>query len=164
MVDYVDTSDVRSGALQKTAPLLVFAFTTSMLISALLLFFVQPMFAKMVLPMLGGSPGVWNTAMVFFQAVLLGGYLYAHILTKLFNFRTQIIIHGLVMTASLIFLPIAIPAGWEVPVDGTPVFWLIALFAAALGLPFFALSANAPLMQKWFSYTDHKKASDPYFL
>ena len=164
MVDYVDTSGVRSGALQKTATLLVFAFTTSMLISALLLFFVQPMFAKIVLPMLGGSPGVWNTAMVFFQAVLLGGYLYAHILTKLFSFRMQIIIHGLVMTASLIFLPIAIPAGWEVPVDGTPVFWLIALFAAALGLPFFALSANAPLMQKWFSYTDHKKASDPYFL
>ncbi len=135
-----------------------------MLISALLLFFVQPMFTKMVLPLLGGSSGVWNTAMVFFQTVLLGGYLYAHLLTKFFKFRTQIIIHGLVLLVSIVFLPIAVPQAWAQPAAGTPVFWLIGLFTVVLGMPFFALSANAPLMQKWFSYTSHEKAHDPYFL
>ena len=162
MVDYVDYSAGKIAS--KSSQLIVFAFTTSMLISALLLFFVQPMFTKMVLPLLGGSSGVWNTAMVFFQTVLLGGYLYAHLLTRFFKFKTQIIIHGLVMLVSIIFLPIAVPSEWAQPVAGTPVLWLIGLFTVVLGMPFFALSANAPLMQKWFSYTSHEKADDPYFL
>lgn len=164
MVDYTDLTENKITGFSKSAPLLVFAFTSSMLISALLLFFVQPMFTKMVLPMLGGSSGVWNTAMVFFQTVLLGGYLYAHFLTKYFKFRTQIIIHGMVMLLSIVFLPIAVPQEWAQPASGTPVLWLIGLFTVVLGMPFFALSANAPLMQKWFSYTSHEKADDPYFL
>lgn len=139
-------------------------FTLSMLVSALLLFFVQPMFAKMALPLLGGSSGVWNTAMVFFQAVLLGGYLYAHLLSKYFPFRIQVLLHGLVMASAMFILPIAIPQGWEVPQSGTPTIWLLGLFGAALGAPFFALSANAPLLQKWFSYTNHRASGDPYFL
>lgn len=162
MVDYVDYAADKDKP--SSTQLIVFAFTTSMLLSALLLFFVQPMFTKMVLPLLGGSSGVWNTAMVFFQAVLLGGYLYAHLLTKFFKFKTQILIHGLIMLYSIIFLPIAVPTDWAQPATGTPVFWVIGLFTVALGMPFFALSANAPLMQKWFSYTFHKKADDPYFL
>lgn len=162
MVDYVDYAADKDKS--SSTQLIVFAFTTSMLLSALLLFFVQPMFTKMVLPLLGGSSGVWNTAMVFFQAVLLGGYLYAHLLTKFFKFKTQILIHGLIMLYSIIFLPIAVPTDWAQPATGTPVFWVIGLFTVALGMPFFALSANAPLMQKWFSYTFHKKADDPYFL
>jgi hypothetical protein len=168
MVDYTDFSQQeqsqKPSRLAQSAPLLVFAFTSSMLVSALLLFFVQPMFTKMVLPLLGGSSGVWNTAMVFFQTVLLGGYLYAHLLTKYFRFKTQIMIHGLVMATSILFLPIAVPQEWAQPVAGTPIFWLIGLFTVVLGMPFFALSANAPLMQKWFSYTSHEKADDPYFL
>lgn len=164
MVDYVNLEAGKTKSLSKSAPLLVFAFTTSMLISALLLFFVQPMFTKMVLPLLGGSSGVWNTAMVFFQTVLLGGYLYAHLLTKFFRFQTQIAIHGFVMLVSILFLPIAVPQEWAQPVAGTPVIWLIGLFTFVLGMSFFALSANAPLMQKWFSYTSHEKADDPYFL
>ena len=164
MVDNVDYTVEKQQSLVRSAPLLVFAFTTSMLISALLLFFVQPMFTKMVLPLLGGSSGVWNTAMVFFQTVLLGGYLYAHLLTRFFKFKTQIAIHGLVLLSSIMFLPIAVPNEWAQPVAGTPVLWLIGLFTVVLGLPFFALSANAPLMQKWFSYTSHEKADDPYFL
>jgi len=158
------TSEGRTVLVSSSAQLLVFVFTTSMLISALLLFLVQPMFTKIVLPLLGGSSGVWNTAMVFFQAMLLGGYLYAHVLTRIFAFRNQIMVHGLVMLTSLVFLPIAIPQEWAQPVAGTPVFWLIGLFTVAVGMPFFALSANAPLMQKWFSYTAHEKSSDPYFL
>ena len=164
MVDYVDLDADKTKPLSRSAPLLVFAFTTSMLISALLLFFVQPMFTKMVLPLLGGSSGVWNTAMVFFQAVLLGGYLYAHLLTRFFKFHTQITIHGLVMLSSILFLPISVPQEWAQPTAGTPVIWLIGLFTVVLGMPFFALSANAPLLQKWFSYTSHSKAHDPYFL
>ena len=171
MADYVDVSENNSvidnqDALRtrQSGALLAFAFTASMLISALLLFFIQPMFAKMALPMLGGSSGVWNTAMVFFQAVLLGGYLYAHLLSKFFRFYNQVLIHGMVMVASIVFLPIAVPLGWEVPQSGTPTLWLIGLFGVALGVPFFALSANAPLMQKWFSYTNHRNSGDPYFL
>ncbi|MEM7214579.1 MAG: fused MFS/spermidine synthase [Pseudomonadota bacterium] len=144
--------------------LVALCFTASMLLSALLLFFVQPMFAKMALPLLGGASGVWNTAMVFFQAVLLGGYLYAHLLSKYFEFRIQILLHGIVMSLAMFVLPIALPSGWEAPATGTPTFWLLGLFGVALGAPFFALSANAPLLQKWFSYTNHKSANDPYFL
>ncbi|MEM9278240.1 MAG: class I SAM-dependent methyltransferase, partial [Pseudomonadota bacterium] len=140
--------------------LVAICFTGSMLLSALLLFFVQPMFAKMALPLLGGSSGVWNTAMVFFQAVLLGGYLYAHLLSKYFPFRLQILLHGLVMASAMFILPITLPEGWEVPQSGAPTLWLLGLFGVALGAPFFALSANAPLLQKWFSYTSHKSAGD----
>ena len=142
MVDSVDYTVDKQRSLARSAPLLVFAFTTSMLISALLLFFVQPMFTKMVLPLLGGSSGVWNTAMVFFQTVLLGGYLYAHLLTRYFKFQTQIVIHGVVLLSSIMFLPIAVPSEWAQPVAGTPVLWLIGLFTVVLGLPFFALSAK----------------------
>lgn len=164
MVDFTDVAENKLTGFSKPASLLVFAFTSSMLISALLLFFVQPMFTKMVLPMLGGSSGVWNTAMVFFQTVLLGGYLYAHFLTKYLKFRTQIIVHALVMLVSVFFLPIAVPQDWSQPASGAPTLWLIGLFTVVLGVPFFALSANAPLLQKWFSYTSHEKADDPYFL
>ena len=152
------------GHDREAGMLVAACFTVSMLLSALLLFFVQPMFAKMALPLLGGSSGVWNTAMVFFQAVLLGGYLYAHLLSKYFPFRIQILLHGLVMSSAMFILPIALPEGWDVPQSGTPTLWLLGLFGVALGAPFFALSANAPLLQKWFSYTNHKSAGDPYFL
>ncbi|MEM9331540.1 MAG: fused MFS/spermidine synthase [Pseudomonadota bacterium] len=158
-VDSESVTHIRNAGV-----LLAFCFTASMLLSALLLFFVQPMFAKMALPLLGGSSGVWNTAMVFFQAVLLGGYFYAHLLSKYFPFRIQILLHGLVLSSAMFILPIALPTGWDVPLTGTPTLWLLGLFGVALGVPFFALSANAPLLQKWFSYTNHKSAADPYFL
>ncbi len=157
MTDTLENSTLETSnpgfadAAQKPAGLLIAAcFTVSMLLSALLLFFVQPMFAKMALPLLGGSSGVWNTAMVFFQAVLLGGYLYAHLLSKYFPFRIQILIHGLVTASAMFILPIAVPHGWEVPTTGTPTLWLLALFGVALGAPFFALSANAPFYRSGF--------------
>jgi len=102
--------------------------------------------------------------MVFFQSVLLLGYLYAHLITTYLRFPVQILVHGVVMVLALLFLPIAIPAGWEPDPAGAPTLWLIGLFSVAIGAPFFALSANAPLLQKWFSYTDHEQAGDPYFL
>lgn len=143
--------------------LLISVFTGAVFLSACLLFAIQPMFTKMALPLLGGAPNVWNTAMVFFQGVLLAGYLYAHLISRRFRLKTQLVIHLLVLGAGLIFLPIAIPD--EAPPAGSPpALWLIGVFAAAIGAPFFALSANAPLLQRWFSHTTHPHAGDPYFL
>jgi len=143
---------------------LVGVFTVSIFLSALLLFSVQPMFAKLTLPLLGGSSNVWNTAMVFFQAMLLGGYIYAHLITKYLKLRWQVLTHGIVLSAGFLFLPLSIAAGWTPPAGGAQAYWLMALFAVSIGVPFFAISANAPLLQRWFSYTGHKDADDPYFL
>jgi len=139
-------------------------FTLSIFLSALLLFSVQPMFAKMTLPMLGGAPNVWNTAMVFFQATLLAGYIYAHLLSKYASLRVQVGVHAVVLVAGMGFLPLAVAANWAPPAEGAPALWLMALYAVSIGLPFFALSATAPLLQRWFSYTKHVNAQDPYFL
>ena len=122
------------------------------------------MFAKMVLPLLGGSPAVWNTAMMFFQAVLLAGYGYAHLSSRLLGPRPQVIVHVLIMALAFAVLPIGVAAGWTPPTEHTPVLWLIGLFAVSVGIPFFAVSTNAPLLQRWFSHTRHPAASDPYFL
>lgn len=132
--------------------------------SAALLFLVQPMFARMVLPLLGGSPAVWNTAMVFFQAALLAGYAYAHAGSAWLGVRRHAALHLVVLLLPLAVLPIAIPAGWSPPTQGNPSPWLLGLMTAAVGLPFFAVSATSPLLQRWFAATGHCRASDPYFL
>lgn len=139
-------------------------FATTLFLSAFLLFSVQPFFAKLVLPRLGGSPAVWSVAMVFFQAMLLLGYLYAHVIISRFSLRTAALIHGAVLVTAFVALPIAIPQGWDQPPANGQSFWLLGLFGAAVGLPFFAVAANAPLLQAWFSRTGHPHASDPYFL
>jgi len=143
---------------------LVSVFTLSIFLSATLLFSVQPLFAKLVLPLLGGSSSVWNTAMVFFQGTLLGGYIYAHLISKYLNLPLQIFFHTVILSLGLFFLPLAIASGWTPPEGGAQAYWLIALFAVSVGMPFFAISANAPLLQRWFSRTSHKDADDPYFL
>lgn len=139
-------------------------FTTTIFLSATLLFSVQPMFTKLILPLLGGASNVWNTAMVFFQAMLLGGYIYAHLVSKYLPLKAQICVHAAVTALGIFFLPLAVSANVVLPESGMPTFWLLGLFSATVGLPFFALSANAPLLQRWFSLTDHKDSQDPYFL
>ena len=121
------------------------------------------MFTKMVLPRLGGSPSVWSVAMVFFQAALLAGYAYAHVLTRLLPGACRVIVHLAVMVVALC-LPLAIAEGWGRPPANGEAFWLLGLFAVSIGLPFFALSANGPLLQAWFARTGHPAAKDPYFL
>ncbi|MFD1704415.1 hypothetical protein ACFSCV_15510 [Methylopila henanensis] len=139
-------------------------FTAAIGLSAFLLFAVQPMFAKMVLPTLGGAPGVWSVAMVFFQALLLGGYAYAHLITRTLTLRNAVIAHLAVLGVGFAVLPIAVAAGWgRPPADGEAI-WLLGLFGASVGLPFFALSANGPLLQAWFAASRREGASDPYFL
>lgn len=142
----------------------VLIFAPTIFLSAWLLFLIQPLFGRMALPLLGGVPSVWNTAMVFFQAVLLLGYLYAHIISKWLSFRAQLGIHMLVMAVALFVLPVSIGASWQSPPADMPAGWLLALLAVNIGLPFFAISANAPLLQKWFARTSHPDANDPYFL
>lgn len=135
-----------------------------MFVSATLLFLVEPMLAKMTLPLLGGTPAVWNTCLVFFQAVLLAGYLYAYATTKWLGRRTQIILHVVVVLLPLAVLPLHIPAGWEPPAQSSPVLWILGMLSVAVGLPFFLLSASTPVLQRWFAQSGHISASDPYFL
>ncbi len=145
--------------------LLLRVFAGAIFLSAALLFAVQPMFTKMVLPRLGGTPSVWSVAMVFFQAVLLAGYAYAHVLTKYVPGRRSITIHLVVMALACLFLPLSIATWWgRPPADATAALWLLGLFAVSIGVPFFALSANGPLLQAWFARTDHPSAANPYFL
>jgi SAM-dependent methyltransferase len=139
-------------------------YAATMLVSASLLFLVQPMFAKMVLPLLGGSPAVWNTTVVFYQAVLLGGYLYAHATTARLGVRRQAALHVVPLLLPLLVLPIAVPAGWRPPTEDTPIPWLLSLLLVSVGLPFFAVSASSPMLQKWFAASGHRAAADPYFL
>jgi hypothetical protein len=138
--------------------------TASIFTAATLLLLVQQMFCKMVLPLLGGSPAVWTTALLFFQTALLLGYLYAHALGSLLPVRTQIAVHIAVMGAVVILLPIAIPADATPPSDGTPVAWLIGLFTVSVGLPYTVVSATSPLLQRWFASSGHESAADPYHL
>ncbi len=142
----------------------LYAFASTLFVSALLLFSVQPMFAKMVVPQLGGSPSVWAVAMCFFQAVLLLGYCYAHTLTRFFGARLAVAIHLVVCASAFAFLPIGLAPGWDTPPGEYTQIWLLGLFAVSVGWPFFAVSANAPLLQAWFARTGHPHARDPYFL
>jgi hypothetical protein len=133
-------------------------------ISALLVFAVQPLFGKLALPLLGGSPSVWNTAMLFFQTVLLLGYSYAHLSVRYLKPQSQIGLHIVVLLAAFVALPISLSATWTTPGTHSPVFWLLGLLTVSAGLPFFAISSNAPLLQRWFAHTNHSAADDPYFL
>ena len=139
-------------------------FASTLFMSAALLFFLEPMFAKMVLPYLGGSPAVWNTCVVFFQATMLVGSVYAHVLNKSLRLHAQVGFHVLVLAAVALTLPVVVPPNWAPPVDHTPVPALLGLLLVTVGPPFFVVSATAPLVQHWFSQTDHHGAADPYVL
>ena len=144
--------------------LVLVVYTSAIFVSALLLFSVQPLFTKMVLPRLGGSPAVWSVAMVFFQSLLLGGYAYAHYLMQLRNRMLPVAIHLALLVVALLTLPLSIADGWGEPPTSGYAFWLLGLFAVSIGLPFFALAANNPLLQAWFVRTGHPNGPDPYFL
>jgi hypothetical protein len=152
-----------STPLARSARVLLGTYAITVFVGAALLFFVQPMVSKMLLPHLGGSPSVWNTSMCFFQATLLLGYLYAHWLSRRFGGGTQTAIHCAVLAVAALFLPLDLTLPVP-PADGSPVPWLLGTLAVTVGPPFFAISATAPLLQRWFSRTNHPDASDPYFL
>jgi hypothetical protein len=122
------------------------------------------MFAKMVLPLLGGSPAAWNIAMVFFQATLLAGYLYAHLGYRFLRPKRQAMVHLGVLALAFATLPIVVAADLQPPSSGHPVIWLLALLTLSVGLPFFALAAMAPMLQIWFAHSGHRQAANPYVL
>jgi hypothetical protein len=159
--DRVQLSERATGILAGQG--LVPIFSATLFLSAALLFAVQPMLTKMVLPQLGGTPSVWNTCLCFFQATLLLGYLYAHLLATWLKARTQLVVHTLVLASAVMFLPLDASTGVQPP-GGAPALWLILRLAPTVGIPFFAITATAPLLQRWFSRTDHETAADPYFL
>jgi hypothetical protein len=144
--------------------LVLVVYTAAIFVSALLLFSVQPLFTKMVLPRLGGSPAVWSVAMVFFQSLLLGGYAYAHYLMQIRTRWIPVTVHLALLVVALLTLPLSIANGWGEPPASGYAFWLLGLFAVSIGLPFFALAANNPLLQAWFVRTGHPNGPDPYFL
>ena len=114
--------------------------------SAALLFFLEPMFAKMMLPYLGGSPAVWNTCVVFFQATMLVGSIYAHVLNRSLRLEAQVALHVLLLGVVSLTLPVVIPLNWAPPVDHTPVPALLGLLLVTVGPPFFVVSS---IFRRW---------------
>lgn len=149
--------------IDRNVPLIIL-FAGTLFISATLMFVLQPMFGKTLLPLLGGSPAVWNTCMVFYQTILFLGYLYAHFLSSKFASHRQIQIHAVVIAISLITLPITLPDNISPPTDSDPTFWLMWTLFLAIGLPFFVVSTLSPLLQKWFAGVGHHTSEDPYYL
>lgn len=140
------------------------AYALAVFLSAGLLFVVEPMVGKMVVPILGGTPAVWTTCLLFFQVGLLAGYLYAHLLPARLSLRTQAWLHVGLLVVAAATLPVALPSG-DLPRPGqSPVLWLLLALAGTVGAPFVLLAATAPLLQRWFSRLDHPSAIDPYFL
>jgi hypothetical protein len=141
-------------------------FALAIFTSAALVFVVQPMVTKLVLPMLGGSPAVWNTAMVFFQAALLAGYAYAHVLQRLSSMRAQMAVHLALLLLAALFLPLRINGLLGDPSPEAPIGWLLATLALSVGAPFAVLSATAPLLQAWYARVraGHADGKNPYVL
>src|SRR5918998_2903854 len=141
-------------------------FTVTLLLSAFLLFWVQPLVGKLLLPLLGGTPAVWNTCMLFFQGMLLAGYAYVNALTRWLRQPRQVVVHAALLALAAFFFPIGVSEATArgVPDGDSPALWLLGRLFLMVGLPFFAVSTSAPLLQKWFSHTRHASADDPYFL
>ena len=139
-------------------------FAATLFVSAFLLFSIQPMFTKMVLPLLGGSPTVWSIALVFFQVTLLGGYAYAHVIVRRIPLGIGALIHLGALAVAAVLLPISVADSFGAPPADGIALWLIALFAMSIGLPFAVLATTAPLLQSWFAASGHGQARNPYVL
>ncbi len=139
-------------------------FTITILLSAFLLFLIQPMLSKIILPKLGGSPAVWQTAMMFYQSLLLGGYVYAHASTRLLGTRRQTKLHLALLLLSCLSLPVSLYATSMFTPTLEPVRFLLVSLFFTIGLPFFLLSANAPLIQHWYACHGKTRQYDPYTL
>ena len=137
-------------------------YAITIFLSAFLLFQVQPLIAKIILPWFGGSAAVWAAALLFFQLSLLAGYAYAHALIKLTKARTQLLIHGTLLLASCALLPILPSVSWKPTAIGDPTLRILELLTATIGLPYFLLSSTSPLLQAW--YVRRTGSSVPYRL
>jgi hypothetical protein len=161
-VDHLGASAAASPIVASYTVPLIFAGT--IFTSAFLLFGVQPMFTKMVLPTLGGSPAVWSVAMVFFQALLLLGYLYAHLSSRWLSATQALVVHGLLVLTAVLTLPLSVSQSFGNPPEAGQILWLIRVFTVSVGLPFLVLAATAPLLQAWFARSGHARSGNPYAL
>ncbi len=140
----------------------MFRYAITIFVSAFLLFQVQPLIGRFILPWFGGGPSIWTSCMLFFQILLLGGYLYAHLISVKLKIRAQVITHLSLLGVSLLFLPIAPADSWKPAADQAPLLQILLLLLATVGAPYFLLSSTGPLMQKWFSQTSPNRS--PYRL
>jgi hypothetical protein len=162
--------------LLEGGPLALPLFAVTLFISAFLVFLVQPMIGNMILPRLGGTPQVWNTCMLFFQAALLAGYAYSHTVSTRLSLRRQIMVHCILLCLPVILLWFlyGLPGGekygpfnvegFEPPAGANPIPYTLYFLTLVVGLPFIVVSTSAPLLQRWFGFTGHPAARDPYFL
>jgi hypothetical protein len=138
-------------------------FASVLFLNALLIFWVQPLFAKMVLPVLGGSPSVWTTCMLFFQAALLAGYAYGHAGIRALGIRRHALLHAVLVWVPLLLLPIVVNQESAAAAD-RPIAWLLNTMTTTVGLPFVVLASTAPLLQRWYASLDNRPSTDPYWL
>lgn len=139
-------------------------FALTLFLSGALLFLVQPMFARLVLPLAGGAPAVWNTVMVCYQLLLLGGYLYAHLMSQRVSASRQLGVHVILLLLALLLLPIALPTNSVPPAGGDPALWVMMVLLASAGLPFFVVATTSPLVQVWLARSAAADAANPYVL
>ncbi|HEU4994012.1 MAG TPA: fused MFS/spermidine synthase [Gemmatimonadaceae bacterium] len=138
-------------------------FAAAIFLSSALLFWLEPLFGKIVLPLLGGTPAVWNACLLFYQTALLAGYAWAHAAERL-GFRKHTAIHVALSIAAIAVLPFAVPKVLLPPSNDSPLGWLLLVLVGGVGLPFVMVAANGPLLQLWFSRSGSRRARDPYFL
>jgi hypothetical protein len=146
----------------KTPALIIYGFT--IFLSAALLFSIQPLLGKILLPLLGGAPAVWNTVMVFFQAMLLAGYAYSHFSVQKLGLRVQPYLQVVLIMVAALLLPFSTPDHDAFSSKLPPSLWVLVALFKTIALPVFVLASTAPLLQKWFSQSNHPSAKDPYFL
>src|SRR5512134_1514055 len=130
-------------------------YAVTILLSAFLLFQVQPIIAKMILPWFGGSAAVWTTCMLFFQLLLVAGYAYSHWSIRALAPRTQTLVHLVLLAAGIAALPILPDAAWKPVGEGDPSLRILGLLAASVGLPYFLLATTSPLVQAWYARAEH---------
>lgn len=166
MTDHAVTETARPRLRDLRDPVMPVLFALAVFTSAALVFVVQPMVTKLTLPTLGGSPAVWNTSMVFFQAALLAGYAYAHLLQRIRSLQIQVIVHLVLLAAAAFFLPLQINGMLGQPDPAAPITWLLLTLAISIGAPFAVLSATAPLMQAWYARVrvNEPDGQNPYVL
>ena len=139
-------------------------FSITLFVNAALLFILEPMVAKMILPFLGGSPAVWNASLVFYQGCLLIGYAYAHYGSSWLGTKRHGLLHLGLVFAAIVLLPVALPIDWFSTPTESPTKLVLSALAVSIGFPFLVIAAGAPLLQKWFTQFRHSAAGDPYFL
>jgi hypothetical protein len=156
--------ETNARELPLSASAALWLFVPALFLSSFLMFLVEPMLGKMVLPLLGGAPAVWNTCVVFFQMTLLAGYAFAHLASSRLRLQHQTVAYVGLLAIPFAVLPFDISASGRPHADSDPSIWLLTVLISAIGLPFFVLSTTASVLQRWFSDLDGRAGRDPYFL